>query len=120
MFTGLMLEQLVEADKVQVSDPVEKYYPQINEVQGFVPGRSPITLMQLGLHTSGLSREPDDMWKFLQGPTAHWETPSLRNSVERASILVDEETTPGSVRGIPYTRPLRCAFVGCSDSRDVI
>jgi predicted dehydrogenase len=28
---------------------------------------------------------------------------------------VDEETTPGSVRGIPYTRPLRCAFVGCSD-----
>jgi predicted dehydrogenase len=29
--------------------------------------------------------------------------------------LLDEETIPGSVRGIPYTRPLRCAFVGCSD-----
>jgi CubicO group peptidase (beta-lactamase class C family) len=96
MFTGLMLEQLVEADKVHVSDPVEKYYPQINEVQGLVPGRSPITLMQLGLHTSGLSREPDDMSKFLQGPTAHWE-----NTLASALPHVHQMFEPGT--GISYS-----------------
>jgi CubicO group peptidase (beta-lactamase class C family) len=73
MFTALMLEQLVEAGKVHLSDPVEKYYPVINDVQGRPPVGSSITLMQLGLHTAGLSREPDDMWKFMQGPAAHWQ-----------------------------------------------
>ena len=33
MFTALMLEQLVEANKVHLSDPVEKYLPEIKLVQ---------------------------------------------------------------------------------------
>jgi CubicO group peptidase (beta-lactamase class C family) len=33
-FTGLMLLQLVEAGKVRLSDPVEKYFPEVNKVEG--------------------------------------------------------------------------------------
>lgn len=29
MFTATMLEQLVEAGKVQITDPVEKYFPEV-------------------------------------------------------------------------------------------
>jgi CubicO group peptidase (beta-lactamase class C family) len=33
MFTATMLEQLVEAGKVELTDPVEKYFPEVNRVQ---------------------------------------------------------------------------------------
>jgi CubicO group peptidase (beta-lactamase class C family) len=73
MFTALMLEQLVESGKVRLSDPVERYFPEINLVQGRHPSAPPITLMQLATHTSGLAREPDDMEKYVEGPVAEWE-----------------------------------------------
>jgi CubicO group peptidase (beta-lactamase class C family) len=73
MFTALMLEQLADAGKVQLTDPVEKYLPEVNTVQGRVAGASPITLFELATHTSGFSREPDDMEKYVQGPVAEWE-----------------------------------------------
>jgi len=60
MFTALMLEQLVDAGKVHLSDPVEKYFPEIKMVQGRFPDAPPITLVQLATHTSGLGREPDN------------------------------------------------------------
>jgi CubicO group peptidase (beta-lactamase class C family) len=72
MFTALMLEQLVETGKVHLSDPVEKYFPEINTVKGRFAGSPPITLMQLATHTSGLGREPDDL-QYLSGPVANWE-----------------------------------------------
>jgi CubicO group peptidase (beta-lactamase class C family) len=50
MFTAVMLEQLVDSGKVHLSDPVEKYFPQVNLVQGRFPGAPPITLMQLATH----------------------------------------------------------------------
>src|SRR5215813_11600740 len=46
-FTGVMLLQLVEQGKVKLSDPVEKYFPEINKVQGRVPGAPAITLVGL-------------------------------------------------------------------------
>src|SRR5262249_17452200 len=58
MFTALMLEQLVEAGKVHLSDPVGKYFPEIKAVRGRMPDTPPITLVQLATHTSGLGREP--------------------------------------------------------------
>src|SRR5215469_419478 len=73
MFTALMLEQLVDAGKVHLSDPVEKYFPEVNKVQGRYPGAVPISLVELATHTSGLAREPDDMEKYVQGPVADWE-----------------------------------------------
>ena len=73
MFTALMLEQLVEAGKVHLSDPVEKYFPEVKQVKGRFPDAPPITLIQLGTHTSGLGREPDDVAIATAGPVAEWE-----------------------------------------------
>lgn len=72
-FTALMLLQLAEAGKIHLSDPVEKYFPEVNLIQGRFPGAPPITLVQLATHTSGLDREPEDTEKYLKGPVAEWE-----------------------------------------------
>jgi CubicO group peptidase (beta-lactamase class C family) len=72
-FTALMLLQLVQDGKVHLSDPVEKYFPEVNKVQGRLPGTPPITLIQLATHTSGLDREPEDTETYLKGAVADWE-----------------------------------------------
>jgi CubicO group peptidase (beta-lactamase class C family) len=72
-FTALMLLQLVREGKVRFSDPVEKYFPEIDKIQGRFPGAPPITLIQLATHTSGLDREPGDTETYLKGPVANWE-----------------------------------------------
>ncbi len=68
-----MLLQLVQEGKVHFSDPVEKYFPEINKVQGRLPSAPPVTLIQLATHTSGLDREPEDTETYLKGPVAEWE-----------------------------------------------
>jgi D-alanyl-D-alanine carboxypeptidase len=73
MFTALMLEQLVEAGKVHLSDPVEKYLPEIRTVRKDFPDAPPITLLQLATHTSGLDREPDNVAEATAGPVSGWE-----------------------------------------------
>jgi CubicO group peptidase (beta-lactamase class C family) len=73
MFTALMLEQLVEAKKVHLSDPVEKYLPEIKLVQDRFPDAPPITLIQLATHTAGLGREPDNTETFVTGAVSDWE-----------------------------------------------
>lgn len=73
MFTALMLEQLVEAGKVHLSDPVEKYFPEIKTVPIGFPNAPPITLVQLATHTSGLGQEPDNTETYVKGPVADWE-----------------------------------------------
>jgi CubicO group peptidase (beta-lactamase class C family) len=73
MFTALMLEQLVDAGKVHLSDPVEKYFPEIKTVQGRFPDAPPITLIQLATHTSGLGREPDNTETYVTGAVGDWE-----------------------------------------------
>lgn len=72
-FTALMLLQLVQEGKVHLSDPVEKYLPEIAKLQGRPSGAPPITLVQLATHTSGLDREPEDTETYLKGPVAGWE-----------------------------------------------
>lgn len=72
-FTALMLLQLVEQEKVRLSDPVEKYFPEINQVRGRIPGAPPITLVQLATMTSGLDREPENLDTYLKGPVSEWE-----------------------------------------------
>ena len=73
MFTAVMLEQLVEAGKVKLSDPVEKYFPEVNTVQGRPANAPPITFIQLATHTSGLGREPDNTETYVTGSVADWE-----------------------------------------------
>ena len=74
MFTALMLEQLVETGKLHLSDPVEKYLPEIAQVRGRYPDAPPITLIQLATHTSGLGREPANTATYVKGPVKEWET----------------------------------------------
>jgi erythromycin esterase len=72
-FTGLMLLQLVQAGKVSLSDPVEKYYPEINLIQGRDPAAKPVTFLQLAVHIGGIANEPDNMATYTRGPVANWE-----------------------------------------------
>src|SRR2546430_2010494 len=73
-FTALMLLQLVEQGKVRLSDPVEKYLPEVNKLQKRFPNAPPITLIQLATHTSGLDRTPDDdKLLYGTGPVSEWE-----------------------------------------------
>lgn len=73
MFTAVMLEQLADDGKVHLSDPVEKYFPEIKTVQTKYPDASPVTFIELATHTSGLDREPGDTDRFLHGQIANWE-----------------------------------------------
>jgi CubicO group peptidase (beta-lactamase class C family) len=73
MFTATMLEQLVEAGKVKLADPVEKYFPEINTVPKKYKDAAPITLLQLATHTSGLSREPDHTATYVTGEPEAWK-----------------------------------------------
>jgi len=72
-FTALMLLQLVEQGKVKLSDPVEKYFPELSKIQGRDPNTPAITLVQLATMTSGLDREPSDLPTYLKGPVSDWD-----------------------------------------------
>jgi len=72
-FTALMLLQLVQDGKVKLSDPVDKYFPEVNTVQGRLANAPPITLVQLATMTSGMGREPANLPKYLVGPVSQWE-----------------------------------------------
>jgi CubicO group peptidase (beta-lactamase class C family) len=73
-FTATMLLQLVLDGRVRLSDPVEKYFPEVNSVQGRFAQGPPITLVQLATMTSGLGREPANLPTYLIGPVSQWET----------------------------------------------
>jgi D-alanyl-D-alanine carboxypeptidase len=72
-FTALMLLQLVESGKVHFADPVEKYFPEVNQLQGKYTYAPPITLIQLATMTAGISTEPRDLPTHLKGPVRDWE-----------------------------------------------
>jgi CubicO group peptidase (beta-lactamase class C family) len=50
-FTGVMLLQLIDQGKVHLSDPVEKFYPEIKKVANEYLNAPPVTLVQLATHT---------------------------------------------------------------------
>jgi CubicO group peptidase (beta-lactamase class C family) len=72
-FTALMLLQLVEDGKVKLSDPVEKFLPEVNKLQGRFTDAPPVTLAQLATHMSGIAPEPDDAQVYTRGPVSDWE-----------------------------------------------
>ena len=73
-FTALMLLQLVEQGKVRLSDPVEKYLPEVKKLQNQFADAPPITLIQLATHTSGLDREPnDEQMLYIKGHVPEWD-----------------------------------------------
>ena len=90
-FTAIMFLQLAHDGKVHLSDPVEKYYPEIHLAQNEYKNASPVTLLQLATHTSGQDSEPDDMWKYMKGPLADWEK-TLISAVSHTKFVYE----PGS------------------------
>ncbi|HEX6749551.1 MAG TPA: serine hydrolase domain-containing protein [Longimicrobium sp.] len=71
--TAIMLLQLAEAGRLQLSDPAERWLPEIRRVRGRPPGSAPPTLVQLATMTSGLARDPDDGRRSQRGLPAEWE-----------------------------------------------
>lgn len=72
-FTAVMLLQLVEKGTVRLSDPVEKYLPEINRIAERPKDAPAVTLEQIATMMSGIGREPDDLNTFLVGPVERWE-----------------------------------------------
>jgi CubicO group peptidase (beta-lactamase class C family)/pimeloyl-ACP methyl ester carboxylesterase len=73
-FTAIMLLQLVHAGTAHFSDPVEKYIPELKKsVHNPYPDASPVTLLQLAIHTSGLALNARNAGAFQQGSIAEWE-----------------------------------------------
>jgi CubicO group peptidase (beta-lactamase class C family) len=68
-FTAVALMQLVDRKVVRLSDPVDRYVPEIRTVRGLT---QPPTLVQLATMTSGLARDPVDRRKYSQGPVDTW------------------------------------------------
>jgi CubicO group peptidase (beta-lactamase class C family) len=71
-FTALALLQLVEQGKMRLTDPIEKYVPEIKQVQKKFEGTPPITLLQVATMHSGLSREPG-CTNHSVGPLSAWQ-----------------------------------------------
>jgi CubicO group peptidase (beta-lactamase class C family) len=72
-FTAVMLMQLVAAGKVQLSDPVERYLPEVQQLASKPQGAAPFTFLQLSTMTAGLAREPNEAGPFWTGPVSGWE-----------------------------------------------
>ncbi len=72
-FTAVMLMQLVAAGKIQLSDPVERYFPEIKQIGSKPPGAAPFTFLQLATMTAGLAREPEEAGPFWTGQVSEWE-----------------------------------------------
>ena len=72
-FTAVMLMQLVAAGRVQLSDPVERYLPEVKQIASKPHGASPFTFLQLATMTAGLEREPDEAGPFWTGPVSAWD-----------------------------------------------
>ena len=72
-FTAVMLMQLVAAGRVQLSDPVERYLPEVEQIASKPPGAAPFTFLQLATMTAGLAREPEEVGPFWTGPVSSWE-----------------------------------------------
>jgi CubicO group peptidase (beta-lactamase class C family) len=71
-FTVLALLQLVEQGRMRLSDPIEKYVPEVKAVQGAPPNAAPITLLQVATMMSGLAREPGCA-NHSVGPVSVWQ-----------------------------------------------
>jgi CubicO group peptidase (beta-lactamase class C family) len=71
-FTAVMLMQLIDAGKIQLSDPVERYVPEITQIGSKPPGAPPFTFLQLATMTAGLAREPREEGPFWTGSVADW------------------------------------------------
>ncbi|MTI30287.1 serine hydrolase domain-containing protein, partial [Xanthovirga aplysinae] len=74
-FTAVLMMQLIEQNIIKLSDPLELYLPEIQNLEGY-SGETKITFQHLASHTSGLVREPK-MKGVASGPFNQWESKLL-------------------------------------------
>lgn len=70
--TAVMLLQLVERGQVRLSDPVDRYFPDVRRIRAPTEFAGPPTLVQLATMTSGLPRAPNDQRKSQSGLPSQW------------------------------------------------
>ncbi len=71
-FTALALLQAVEHGFMRLSDPLEKYVPEVRRMKDPPAGTPPITLLQVATMTAGIDREPECDGP-LDGPVSRWQ-----------------------------------------------
>jgi CubicO group peptidase (beta-lactamase class C family) len=71
-FTALALLSLVEDGKMRLTDPLEKYVPEVKQVKHAYAGTPPITVLQVATMHAGLAREPGCA-NHSVGPLSVWE-----------------------------------------------
>ncbi len=64
---------LVDAGAVSLSDPVEKYLPEVKQIGSKPQGAPPFTFLQLATMTAGLARDPRQEGPFWTGQVADWD-----------------------------------------------
>jgi CubicO group peptidase (beta-lactamase class C family) len=84
-FTAVLMMQMVGQGYFKLDDPVEKYFPEINNLADRPEGAKPLTFRNLASHTSGLSREPN-LKGAASGPISQWEDKILA-SIPKTSYL---------------------------------
>ena len=89
-FTALALLQLVEKNQMRLSDPLEKYVPEVKQVKS-PPAGAPPTILQVAMMTSGLAREPD-CDHHSDGSSAEWQKIVLR-CLPKTSYVNEPGTT---------------------------
>lgn len=93
--TGFLMMQLVEDGIIDLNDPIEKYLPEIINLDGYSDSTK-ITFQQLASHTSGLYKYTT-LEGAAFGPDAEWENTVLR-SIPKTSF----RSAPGE--GFHYSR----------------
>jgi CubicO group peptidase (beta-lactamase class C family) len=71
-FTAVLMMQMIEKGLFKLDDPVENYFPEINELREKPEDVSPITFRHLASHTAGITREPK-LKGAASGPISRWE-----------------------------------------------
>ena len=84
--TALMLLDLADRGIVGLSDPVERYVPEIRRVKNQPSGAAPVTLIQLATMNSGLARGPDDKRQSQSGLPGSWEKITV-GALEKTSYV---------------------------------
>lgn len=76
-FTAFLMMQLVQEGTIKLDEQIEKYLPEIRELNGYSDSTK-ITFLQLASHTSGLIREPN-LVNAASGPIEEWESKVLQS-----------------------------------------
>jgi len=77
-FTAVLMVQLSSRNIIKLDDPVERYFPEIQELADTLGVTAPITFRQLASHTAGLIREPR-LRNAASGPIEIWEEKILES-----------------------------------------